>query len=80
MIKNKINSYIEEQELKKKYINPYGFSGLIYLSDFETDYRGKNNINGSPIAQRICSNKRFDKLCKDNAIHRDLQNKNGGTE
>ncbi len=29
------------------------FGGLIYPSDFNTDYRGKDNIHGSPIASRI---------------------------
>lgn len=29
------------------------FGGLIYPSDFNTDYRGNDNIRGSYIAQRI---------------------------
>ncbi len=29
------------------------FGGKIYPSDFNTDYRGKDNINGSIIASRI---------------------------
>lgn len=29
------------------------FGGIIYQSDFNTDYRGKDNIHGSPIASRI---------------------------
>lgn len=29
------------------------FGGKIYLSDFNTDYRGKDNTDGSPIASRI---------------------------
>lgn len=29
------------------------FGGLIFPSDFNTDYRGKNNTNGSQIAIRI---------------------------
>ncbi len=29
------------------------FGGIIYLSDFNTDYRGKDNTNGSSIASRI---------------------------
>jgi hypothetical protein len=55
-------------------INRYGiykvdhttFGGKIYLSDFETDYRGKNNTNGSIIAQRIISDRNFDKQCRKN--------------
>ena len=29
------------------------FGGLIYSSDFNTDYRGKDNTHGSIIASRI---------------------------
>lgn len=29
------------------------FGGIIYPSDFNTDYREKNNTNGSQIASRI---------------------------
>lgn len=36
------------------------FGGIIYSSDFNTDYRGKNNTNGSLIAQRIAADQRFD--------------------
>lgn len=42
------------------------FGGLIYSSDFNTDYRGKNNTKGSPIANRIASDRQFDKQCKKN--------------
>ena len=35
--------------------------GIIYLSDFNTDYRGKDNINGSTIASRIESDFRREK-------------------
>lgn len=42
------------------------FGGKIYLSDFETDYRGKNNANGSTIAQRIINDSKFDKQCRKN--------------
>ena len=37
------------------------FGGIIYPSDFNTDYRGKDNTNGSFIAQRIISDWKFDK-------------------
>lgn len=40
------------------------FGGLIYSSDFNTDYRGKNNTYGSPIANRISSDKQFDYQCR----------------
>lgn len=39
------------------------FGGFIYYSDFNTDYRKKNANNGSTIAQRIISDKRFDMEC-----------------
>lgn len=42
------------------------FGGIIYHSDFNTDYRRKNNNNGSIIAQRIISDKRFDEECMQN--------------
>lgn len=42
------------------------FGGLIYPSDFNTDYRGKTNKNGSEIANRIVGDKKFDEQCKRN--------------
>ena len=66
------NYYIFERELIDKHINPCGFKGQIYPLDFETNYRGKDNTDGSPLAQRIYSNQRFDKECIQNAIHRDM--------
>ena len=42
------------------------FGGRIYESDFETDYRGKDNLNGSEIAKRIASDMRFDEQCRKN--------------
>lgn len=42
------------------------FGGIIYQSDFNTDYRGKDNTNGSIIAARIESDYRhFTKLRKE---------------
>ena len=35
--------------------------GKIYLSDFNTDYRGNDNTNGSSIAARIESDLRWEK-------------------
>lgn len=49
------------------------FGGLIYPSDFETDYRGKDNTKGSTIAQRIVSDWNFDKKCRKNVENRDRQ-------
>lgn len=54
-------------------INRYGiyeadhtkFGGLIFLSDFNTDNRGKNNYGGSQIASRIeADHRREEKLWK----------------
>lgn len=42
------------------------FGGIIYPSDFSTDYRGKDNSNGSTIANRIARDKRFDEQCRRN--------------
>lgn len=42
------------------------FGGLIYPSDFNTDYRGKDNTNGSLIASRIQQDKKFDMQCRKN--------------
>lgn len=54
------------------------FGGLIYPSDFNTNHRGKNNVNGSEIASRIIADRKFDSQCRRN---RSLQNNNtqGGT-
>lgn len=42
------------------------FGGLIYPSDFNTDYIGKNNTNGSVIASRIIADRNFDNQCRKN--------------
>lgn len=52
----------------KTHKDPSRFSGTIYLSDFETDYRGKDNTNGSTIAQRIVTDWKFDEQCRKNKI------------
>lgn len=41
------------------------FGGIIYQSDFNTDYRGKDNTKGSTIASRIEADcRREEKLWK----------------
>lgn len=35
--------------------------GKIYLSDFNTDYRGNDNTNGSTIASRIAADFQWEK-------------------
>lgn len=55
-------------------INRYGiyevdhttFGGIIYPSDYNTDNLGKNNYNGSPIANRIANDNKFDEQCRKN--------------
>lgn len=57
---------IENFHRTKTYKDPTTFGGLILPSDFNTNYRGKNNTNGSDIASRIMSDKRFDNQCRRN--------------
>ena len=59
----------------KTHKDPARFSGIIYASDFETDYRGNDNINGSIIAQRIMADWRFDERCRKNIESRNRNNK-----
>lgn len=42
------------------------FGGFIYPSDYNTDNRGKNNTNGSSVAHRIISDRKFDEQCRKN--------------
>lgn len=67
-----MNNY--RQQYDKCGTNPRNFSGLIFTSDFNTEYK-KDNYNGSPIASRIESDWRFDKYL-DNLKERKLQNEN----
>ncbi len=53
------------------------FGGIIYQSDFETNYRGKDNNKGSSIASRIASDLRFDQQCKKNIENRERNKKYG---
>lgn len=46
------------------------FGGIIYPSDFQTNYSGRNKKNGSSIAERIKADKKFDKLCENNIKNR----------
>lgn len=45
------------------------FGGFIYQSDFNTDYRGDDNINGSTIASRIETDFRREKKLYQNCTH-----------
>lgn len=48
------------------------FGGYIYASDFNTDYRGKDNINSSTIASRIAQDQKFDEQCRKNIESRQI--------
>ena len=50
------------------YVDHTRFGGLIYPSDFETDYRGDDNLKGSSIASRIISDMKFDEQCRRNLM------------
>lgn len=52
--------------ITKTHKDPTRFSGIIYPTDFETDYRGNDNTHGSVIASRIAKDWRFDLNCKRN--------------
>ena len=43
------------------------FGGIIYQSDFNTDYKGKDNTNGSQIANRIAKDNQLGKQWQKNA-------------
>ena len=47
-------------------VNHSTFGGIIYPSDYNTDNIGKNNYGGSPIANRIVNDNKFDKQCRKN--------------
>ena len=72
------------QQLMTEKFNRYGireidhttFGGIIYPSDFNTDYRGKDNTNGSSIASRIISDQKFDERCRKTL----LRKQNGGNK
>ena len=49
------------------------FGGVIYLSDFNTGSRGRNNTKGSPIANRIAGDHQFDRQCR---INREIMERN----
>lgn len=44
--------------------------GIIYISDFNTDYRGKGNSKGSSIASRIESDLQWEKKLTDQSKER----------
>lgn len=59
---NMTNEFYATETYDKEHIH---FGGLIYVSDFNTDYRGKNATNGSSIAARIESDLRREKKMLD---------------
>lgn len=53
-----MTEFYKTETFDKEHIH---FGGIIYPSDFNTNYRGKDNTNGSTIATRIESNFRREK-------------------
>lgn len=53
-----VKNYYTTETFDKQHIH---FGGIIYHSDFNTDYRGKDNLNGSIIASRIESDFNWEK-------------------
>lgn len=53
------------------------FGGVICSSDFNTDYRGKDNTNGSSIAHRIANDSKFDEQCKKNRENKERNRQYG---
>lgn len=51
---------------KNTLVNHTRFGGVIYLSDYNTDYKGKTNTRGSSIASRIIADRNFDNQCRKN--------------
>lgn len=49
--------------------DPSTYGGKIYLSDFNTYYRKRNNVHGSAIAARIIQDRKFDEQCRN---HRNM--------
>lgn len=58
-------NYYRTETFDKEHIH---FGGNIYFSDFNTDYRGDDNKNGSPIASRIKSDFRWERKTLRNNI------------
>lgn len=54
--------------------DPRTFGGLIYESDFNTDYRGDDQKESS-IAKRIISDWVFDQQCAKNIEYRERERK-----
>lgn len=53
------------------------FGGLIYPSDYNTEFLHKHNAKGSPIASRIMADKKFDRQC---GINKEIIKRNGGNK
>lgn len=61
-------------KLENRNIKPTKFGGVIYPYDYVTE-RGRDNNNGSPIAQRIILDQKFDEQCRRNLEIQDNYNK-----
>lgn len=51
------------------------FGGIIYLSDYYTNYNGTDTKGASTIVTRIIDDQRFDHQCKINAENREKYKK-----
>lgn len=69
---NGVNGINGTKKITDHIVNDNRWGGYIYNCDFETDYRGRDEIHGSPIAQKIESNFKFDEECRKNSIQRDI--------
>lgn len=47
------------------------FGGVIYFSDFNTEYRKSDPVHGSITARRIAQDLRFDEQCRQNILHKE---------
>ena len=77
MEKETIQKLMTEKFYKTRFykVDHTTFGGIICVSDFNTDYRGKDNTNGSTIASRIAQDQRFDEQCRKNIL---IKQSNGG--
>ncbi len=70
MTRKKYNNYITES-FDKEHTH---FGGIIYLSDFNTDYRIQENKYGSSIAARIESDFRWEKNLMKGTVNKICKN------
>lgn len=57
-----MNELLHRTPINQK--DPSTYGGLIYPSDFNTNFRANGNAGSSAIAARILSDQRFDMQCR----------------